>query len=172
MFGERVLGAIFQFTPLREGRRLVRKCSAACHVFQITPLREGRHQQICREHVRIPISIHAPACGATEWEGICLITLVHFNSRPCVRGDGSMAQKNATPSKFQFSPLREGRQTTSNVCLHRKLFQFTPLREGRHGSRNRSIYPRIFQFTPLREGRLLRIALQDRLHDISIHAPA
>ena len=80
---------IFQFTPLREGRRKAHNGSDVLCQFQFTPLREGRHQ---KEQSNIPkvelfqftplregrrgglggqhrcsrcISIHAPTRGAT-----------------------------------------------------------------------------------------------------------
>ena len=99
---------LFQFTPLREGRR---KCQmlinpveisihapprgathwraerkAPCRSFQFTPLREGRLAFIWLRERHL-ISIHAPPRGAT-------FSLVHCSS----------------PHVFQFTPLREGRR--------------------------------------------------------------
>ena len=76
---------------------------------------------------------------------------------------------------FQFSPLREGRQTSFPSSNTAALFQFSPLREGRRSpagailpdqdisilapARGATLFhvrlssPRIFQFSPLREGR-------------------
>ena len=56
--------AMFQFTPLREGRHNPLCLSDLEHGFQFTPLREGR-----------PV---AP---------LFLDISSSFNSRPCVRGD-------------------------------------------------------------------------------------
>ena len=78
---------LFQFTPLREGRRtaignraFIRKISihapprgatlvgnraTDCFRFQFTPLREGRLEGIHTEVNFDPISIHAPPRGAT-----------------------------------------------------------------------------------------------------------
>ena len=77
---------IFQFTPLREGRRdqwgnWVRKIK-----FQFTPLREGRH---CTESrcYSSAISIHAPPRGATARGGKIENAGKYFNSRPSARGD-------------------------------------------------------------------------------------
>ena len=93
---------------------------------------------------------------------------------------------------FQFTPLREGRQTGAAAGGSTTQFQFTPLREGRRLDCGRqrlimisihapprgatrfeivAVRPGEFQFTPLREGRH-RAAL--RLCGggaISIHAP-
>ena len=116
------------------------------------------------------ISIHAPPRGAT-----CT------KRRSCLR-----------ILLFQFTPLREGRHTTTVSYGANREFQFTPLREGRHKPHMRytclkkiSIHApprgatsashsemasRIFQFTPLREGRRPR-ACRAAQHTISIHAP-
>ena len=56
-------------------------------------------------------------------------------------------------SKFQFTPLREGRPLYANDKKQTELFQFTPLREGRLSRCPRVRASGKFQFTPLREGR-------------------
>ena len=105
-----------------------------------------------------------------------------FNSRPCVRGDGTRRWPSCSRSRFQFTPLREGRRSrTSQRYRGTSRFQFTPLREGRReiweemieaacnfNSRpcvrgdtpSRGARPSryTFQFTPLREGRLSTVA--------------
>ena len=75
-------------------------------------------------------------------------------------------------SKFQFTPLREGRlRAPVSGCVNIK-FQFTPLREGRHRGTRRHKREYQFQFTPLREGRP-GVDLSDVVMNyISIHAPA
>ena len=72
-----------------------------------------------------------------------------FNSRPCVRGDGSVVFNTSSGRWFQFTPLREGRPDFCLVAFLYVRFQFTPLREGR-----RLIYHDCFVF------------------EVSIHAPA
>ena len=57
--------------------------------------------------------------------------------------------------RFQFTPLREGRQIAESTPKSAERFQFTPLREGRpRRIPYRALIP-LFQFTPLREGRLV-----------------
>ena len=51
---------MFQFTPLREGRRQLAICAAENVVFQFTPLREGRLGKLLTP-ARQSVSIHAPA---------------------------------------------------------------------------------------------------------------
>ena len=130
-----LFSTIFQFTPLREGRRNPgMHTSSFCTLFQFTPLREGR------------LGAGRPDCG----EG------GHFNSRPSARGDWAGCSfvrwihisihappRGATPTSpwvrrrwtFQFTPLREGRRLVYAINNMGELFQFTPLREGRPVSR-------------------------------------
>ena len=56
-------------------------------------------------------------------------------------------------SRFQFTPLREGRRRAAREGGEHRLFQFTPLREGRPIKKNEDFELTGFQFTPLREGR-------------------
>ena len=55
----------FQFTPLREGRRIVQSSLVNRNRFQFTPLREGRLSEITEAMNMLEISIHAPPRGAT-----------------------------------------------------------------------------------------------------------
>ena len=57
----------FQFTPLREGRRVKYCPFAESWLFQFTPLREGRRwENIVFLEGTDRISIHAPPRGATR----------------------------------------------------------------------------------------------------------
>ena len=116
----------------------------------------------------------------------------HFNSRPSARGDAERASSQPAASRFQFTPLREGRPERPAASQPpadfnsrpsargdpeppaeapaASRFQFTPLREGRLRPAGRSTAPKAFQFTPLREGRLCRDENERRKY-ISIHAP-
>ena len=166
---------IFQFTPLREGRRGV--AHALNHevvVFQFTPLREGRHHDNQHQHRPQAISIHAPPRGATLPFCVLFSCLLYFNSRPSARGDTAVSPEPSSKA-FQFTPLREGRRA------HRKSprgasfhFNSRPSARGdRVNSGELAVWiisihapPRGatisvsgwdftggFQFTPLREGR-------------------
>ena len=124
---------IFQFTPLREGRRAMTRIGAGLWgQFQFTPLREGRHacaaafrraeyfnsrpsargDLLCRWHGQGQhISIHAPPRGATSNEMRKLQTnLISIHAPP----RGATMPGGYTPGRpfiFQFTPLREGRQS-------------------------------------------------------------
>ena len=191
-----VVGGIFQFTPLREGRpermRLQRgwgdisihappRGATAPYVpsgtgrkisihapprgattrntparrfrlFQFTPLREGRLGLFCVTVFFECISIHAPPRGATapaaHREAVADIS-IHAPPRgatlqPCLNRHGT---------KFQFTPLREGRLGKNERCHeNQRHFNSRPSARGdtkKHFEEENTI----FQFTPLREGR-------------------
>ena len=169
------IDGLFQFTPLREGRRggIVRLQSG--NQFQFTPLREGRRtlefQLVCQIHFNsrpsargdieqlarvgnVVISIHAPPRGATQGLERCKGKGSRdFNSRPSARGDaraGTMQRERQ--QRFQFTPLREGRRACwlaadgANISIH------APPRGATDDVMN-ALKPILFQFTPLREGR-------------------
>ena len=79
---------VFQFTPLREGRRVGVNVPMLCMIeFQFTPLRGGRQ-----------------SAGRTARRRRC-----YFNSRPSARGDPPPCLVARSSAIFQFTPLREGR---------------------------------------------------------------
>ena len=185
----------FQFTPLREGRQAAREALEGMNKFQFTPLREGRRALPRRTSNRLP----------------------NFNSRPSARGDSRCGglrgeaesisihapPRGATTlgallkterEKFQFTPLREGRQHADLiVCddvvisIHDPPRGATTKRLSRNSSRRNfnsrpsargdPIVPlyandkKQFQFTPLREGRRRCRGRTPRADVISIHAP-
>ena len=104
------LNALFQFTPLREGRRTPITRNFAPSYFNSRPSARGDDK--CRKR-RFAAS--------------------NFNSRPSARGDIMRLVKQGK-SVFQFTPLREGRRAAGySAAPSSKRFQFTPLREGRPG---------------------------------------
>ena len=100
---------LFQFTPLREGRRILFPPTVLFSNFNSRPSARG-DQQI----KRITIFQH------------------YFNSRPSARGDTRNRRHFWQWQRFQFTPLREGRHLTLEEAYKAAIFQFTPLREGRH----------------------------------------
>ena len=120
------------------------------------------------------ISIHAPPRGATPYAR-CIRASRDISIHAPPRGATATAASTETPSRFQFTPLREGRRLKLAVTIncfnfnsrpsargdvihllteYNTLFQFTPLREGRHAQFASLRHALLFQFTPLREGRL------------------
>ena len=123
---------LFQFTPLREGRPIPGRNSAAPIIFQFTPLREGRPPIRAMIVGTLSISIHAPPRGATAGLGLAPLCPWHFNSRPSARGDPSLRPNSATLANyFNSRPSARGDYRRNFRCDAPPLFQFTPLREGR-----------------------------------------
>ena len=147
---------IFQFPPLREGRRKSSTLNRRKSLFQFPPLREGRHKQLVTKGDADVISIHAPPRGATQQvahmqhnaqfqftplrEGRRgsprqLASSCDFNSRPSARGDSTL---NAAPIACLISipaPPRGATRLAAGGCRKPSSFQFPPLREGRQCSR-------------------------------------
>ena len=95
--------SVFQFTPLREGRRLQQTVVDCRHQFQFTPLREGRLASQVASRIGRSISIHAPPRGATWQPCEKHHRRHHFNSRPSARGDG---KRYAISANLLFNPYK------------------------------------------------------------------
>ena len=90
--------------------------------------------------------------------------------RTPARGATSTPTPEVWAKRFQFAPLREGRQGSPGFFCS-ALFQFAPLREGRLAVTAIPSALMVFQFAPLREGRLPGGSFQPP-GQISIRAPA
>ena len=121
---------LFQFTPLREGRRCPAARSTSAPIFQFTPLREGRRSALIGTSFGWMISIHAPPRGATRSLYRALALSAYFNSRPSARGDMSPADASTARLIFQFTPLREGRPNVYRLRLVRRHFNSRPSARG------------------------------------------
>ena len=160
------------------------------------------------------ISIHAPPRGATSRSSVPTAHGRYFNSRPSARGDGGCTRnhlfqgisihappRGATTArgwekkrwKFQFTPLREGRQERDDAIYDAKAISIHAPPRGatahqppeeagedfnsRPSARGDSTWGRgpsdstSFQFTPLREGRPQISPPDESRTRISIHAP-
>ena len=166
-------GYLFQFTPLREGRRPTESVVYLPNVFQFTPLREGRRNQLCFLLLRVIISIHAPPRGATaKLDSIAGGVDISIHAPPrgaTMAGNATFAAckisihappRGATirfwvPSLamlFQFTPLREGRPPLPGRFAETANFNSRPSARGDSSDGIRGM-TKPFQFTPLREGR-------------------
>mgnify|MGYP007095934489 FL=1 len=127
---------------------------SAIMLFQFTPLREGRRLLGFHAEEGGNISIHAPPRGATlTQQKKSKVERISIHAPP--RGaTGKTLRIGARTVRFQFTPLREGRHrrhasrqprdvisihapprgatcVSAALCAALSLFQFTPLREGR-----------------------------------------
>ena len=103
-------GFDFNSRPSARGDLPLCAVTRPTQIFQFTPLREGRRRKERCRTSRFWISIHAPPRGATCWEHTTHFTPRDFNSRPSARGDRKIKVIDDPNELFQFTPLREGRQ--------------------------------------------------------------
>ena len=119
--------------PTRGATRRVRRPTGWSGLFQFTPLREGRRKAFRSSRLISQISIHAPTRGATPAGGpVYALALISIHAP--TRGATRLFLSDLRSGSFQFTPLREGRPTPDPCHNRYKKFQFTPLREGRHSS--------------------------------------
>ena len=159
---------LFQFTPLREGRRrcasasktgayfnsrpsargdAVRGGSRRASLFQFTPLREGRLDPTRVRPLIERISIHAPPRGATV-----------------------LVLEGGIKATFQFTPLREGRLASGLLARICPNFNSRPSARGDRGADGGIHMGFYFNSRPSARGDRC-LLLQQRNDFISIHAP-
>ncbi len=150
---------MFQSTPPRGGRRTAPTAAKLPWEFQSTPPRGGRRDFLHIAQLLAPVSIHAPARGATPDSIRDPLPTKKFQSTPPRGGRLSDQTLSLSMVGFQSTPPRGGRlkggcrgrppesfQSTPPRGGRRRGFQSTPPRGGRHGNS--------FQSTPPRGGRL------------------
>ena len=186
------IAALFQFTPLREGRLCARRKARKSSRFQFTPLREGRPPTFTpdAEKLRISIhapprgatviqelrnivtriSIHAPPRGATFLRSLCCSNFYQISIHAPPRGaTGLRRGGDLYPRHFNSRPSARG-DHIDNACDPRYTFQFTPLREGRRTCTGTCTCNGYFNSRPSARGDANLCAMA-ALRDISIHAP-
>ena len=102
---------LFQFTPLREGRRANYELRHIAAEISIHAPPRGATNVLILASERLLISIHAPPRGATPTRTATSERPEYFNSRPSARGDVKAFLDGDEVRLFQFTPLREGRRT-------------------------------------------------------------
>ena len=139
---------LFQFTPLREGRRLNQRISKVPAYFNSRPSARGDAVEMS-SIVSDKISIHAPPRGAT--------------------GKSEKQVKYASISIH--APPRGATLSMYNRCSGRYISIHAPPRGATYIGLNDKDEKRQFQFTPLREGRPTDERRKRPGRPISIHAP-
>ena len=164
----------FQFTPLREGRHILRRVLRAAGIsihapprgatesaatgsaeqeFQFTPLREGRRCGRFESRVGYCISIHAPPRGATALRGHRRRKRrISIHAPP--RGATPRASRCAQAAPISIhAPPRGATAAASTMAGLSSYFNSRPSARGDAHPHSCIRTARIFQFTPLREGR-------------------
>ena len=182
--------AHFNSRPSARGDDVSPDSEGKLYIFQFTPLREGRRVLITSNECIERISIHAPPRGATDVQQEAAKPTAfqftplregrrgtvyppanfNFNSRPSARGDAHHLRRPNAGGYFNSRPSARG-DIDQIVCLaaQKSISIHAPPRGATARSWRLPATWR-FQFTPLREGRqgVVRAAQQAR---ISIHAP-
>ena len=198
-WGASIQPNIFQFTPLREGRRaaaLRRPAHTARHQdFNSRPCERGDLLVQGCGPLDAPISIHAPARGATQCATSRLPSWGHFNSRPCERGDPIASRSCCTISAdFNSRPCERGDARSGVAAGHRGISIHAPARGATFFYRPVVIADSIsihapargatehgfiigvacvnFNSRPCERGDLARSGVATGHRGISIHAPA
>ena len=101
------LGSVFQFTPLREGRRQSPPAQSSPSYFNSRPSARGDPQNAVKGNL-VDISIHAPPRGATPHADPAGFVFLDFNSRPSARGDARNAHPYTLYQHFNSRPSARG----------------------------------------------------------------
>ena len=138
-------------------------------VFQFTPLREGRRKHRPQHPDERDISIHAPPRGATM-PSPSVTASTNFNSRPSARGD---PHGTNLPNSFFISIHAPPRGATHFVSSYGSVlqFQFTPLREGRRAAAAQSSAAINISIHAPPRGATSDAGRSLQSSNISIHAP-
>ena len=147
---------LFQFTPLREGRRCLYGWGSVAIFISIHAPPRGATRYPSAGRIQHGISIHAPPRGATFGIVSAKNMRMNFNSRPSARGDEKPPVLDAVTSIFQFTPLREGRLAPCLKRCSKTHFNSRPSARGDKIAQKTDVIHLLFQFTPLREGRRRR----------------
>ena len=159
----------FNSRPSARGDRKADADALAADLFQFTPLREGRRGTKMKISIK-KISIHAPPRGATRRQVLHFPHLL-FQFTPLREGRPALSEKAGISKTFQFTPLREGRPALSEKAGISKTFQFTPLREGRRMATESRLTPLgYFNSRPSARGDADLVEPAEG-ESISIHAP-
>ena len=173
--------ARFQFTPLREGRRLTpdemgeltdyfnsrpsargdvsaSRSSLWHHEFQFTPLREGRRGPGMSMHSFDSLFQFTPLREGRPGGRHARAAVRYFNSRPSARGDGAGKVIGECRIISIHAPPRGATAVDAVQYEHpQDYFNSRPSARGDGGADVSSVPRFLFQFTPLREGRRQQI---------------
>ena len=140
-------------------------------LFQFTPLREGRLSHVLSEWRPRGYFNSRPSARGDQMEVIRLSVML-FQFTPLREGRHQQLVLDCCQAPFQFTPLREGRPSSRHERRPRPTrFQFTPLREGRRNFLPRRMAIPISIHAPPRGATTPAPAWSGRTCWISIHAP-
>ena len=138
--------------------------------FQFTPLREGRPSALAKAQILKAISIHAPPRGATRGlreERRNAMISIHAPPRGATP---SRCRNESRGSRFQFTPLREGRLPSTRAAITTFYFNSRPSARGDELLIRHYIRVTYFNSRPSARGDVRTWSNWDGT-SISIHAP-
>ena len=138
-------------------------------VFQFTPLREGRRGRRRQQQRGADISIHAPPRGATHGCLPCEAReQISIHAPP--RGATCAEIVGFVQRVFQFTPLREGRRRCTGLLASLCISIHAPPRGATKPSSRPADIERYFNSRPSARGDL-SMRMRRTRYSISIHAP-
>ena len=117
LYGEREVELHISIHAPPRGATTLVLASRLATLFQFTPLREGRRTQQPLMWMKKLISIHAPPRGATARASSRQQKRQHFNSRPSARGDTAGRERRTADRISIHAPPRGA----TRVAGHRKV---------------------------------------------------
>ncbi len=120
---------LFQSTPPRGGRPTINGQISALQAFQSTPPRGGRPTYAVRFGGAVPVSIHAPARGATRLGRSRPVGYYRFNPRPREGGDERLKESRSMGLRFNPRPREGGDSAAAPGSIGYSRFNPRP-REG------------------------------------------
>ena len=120
---------LFQFTPLREGRRVELSIVVFLSNFNSRPSARGDALSVQHQKRQVNFNSRPSARGDGRCTTIAKRT-GYFNSRPSARGDFPFFLRRHVASRFQFTPLREGRRGDGGHFRNRQDFNSRPSARG------------------------------------------
>ena len=160
---------LFQFTPLREGRRdRRRRANRVDRNFNSRPSARGDVHP-CVHHTQNVYFNSRPSARGDGQTDRRTSAAAHFNSRPSARGDEEARNLQEAGHHFNSRPSARGDVPDARTPGRRE-FQFTPLREGRRNQARWRLCVRYFNSRPSARGDFCGFPTTFALQ-ISIHAP-
>ena len=139
-------------------------------IFQFTPLREGRRSDARRTTLLPDISIHAPPRGATQ-QRIAQRRDALFQFTPLREGRLALHQIDDAPGRISIHAPPRGATRNDRKTSAGYLISIHAPPRGATKEQIDELQEQVFQFTPLREGRHLEVGRLLCEAKISIHAP-
>ena len=141
-------------------------------MFQSTPPREGRPDTQIAIRRREPVSIHAPARGATSYPVRKAAVRLGFNPRPRERGDWAITSDCSSAQSFNPRPRERGDASSRVASGRRQPVSIHAPARGATGPSFCSCRLAIVSIHAPARGATLSHGQKRHRQNVSIHAPA